>query len=212
MRRLAALILSTGLLLTAPGSLAETKVWPFKVSLDDTPIGDHRFTLSGPDRQWQLISEAKFDVEFLKIPVYRYRHRAEEHWKDGCLASLKADTDDNGAKSEVSATLEAGGLSITHARTESLAKGCTLTFAYWSPSILEAKTLLNPQTGELTPVEVTRQETTTLRARGVDARATRYRLTARGMTIDLWYDPEGHWIGLDSTLESGQILHYRLEG
>lgn len=200
------------MLLGAPIAFAETKVWPFRVSLDDTPIGHHRFTLSGRETDTQLLSEARFDVQFLKIPVYHYRHHAEEHWKGGCLASLQAETDDNGNTSKVSAHEEAGGLSIMHDQAKTVSKGCTLSFAYWSPSIREANTLLNPQTGELTSVVVTREETATLKSRGIEMPATRYRLTAKDMIIDLWYDPKGDWVGLDSILETGQVLHYRLEG
>ena len=152
----------------------------FTVLLDGRDIGTHSFTLN---EAGQMVSEAKFDVRLLGIPVYRYRHRATERWRGECLESLVARTDDNGEKSAVD--WRAPGA------------GCELSFAYWNPRILEQKRLLNAQTGELEPVRVT------------PLGEGRYRLNGRKLQVDLRYE-QGKWVALDTTVD-GRRLSYRLE-
>lgn len=151
----------------------------FTVLLDGREIGTHRFAFD----DGVLLSEARFDVRLLGLPVYRYRHRATERWRGECLESLVARTDDNGERSEVD--WRARG-------------GCTKSFAYWNPSILGENTLLNAQTGELEPVQVT--------ALG----GGRYRIDGRKLGIELAYDGPS-WVGLETTARGGRRLQYRLE-
>ena len=70
--------------------------WNFKVYLDDSPIGFHRFSLSGDQQQRQLVTEADFQVKFLFITAYRYQHQNTETWQGDCLERLESRTDANG--------------------------------------------------------------------------------------------------------------------
>lgn len=206
------LVLGFGLLMFSPLNLADEQRWPFRVWLDETEIGEHTFTLKTQNQKNILVSDAQFEVRLLSIPVYRYRHHAEEVWAGTCLNTLKAQTDDNGDKIEIEASPIDEGLSVRRAQSEIRIPGCTQSFAYWSPVIRDAKTLLNPQTGEMTPVNVQSLGESSLLVRGQKRSARHYQLTAPGMTIDLWYDNQGNWVGLDSKVPTGGILHYRLEG
>ncbi|MBM3367684.1 MAG: hypothetical protein FJY43_05290, partial [Betaproteobacteria bacterium] len=89
-------VLFAVLLLAAAPAFAEARAWEFRVFLEEREIGRHRFILSGQGAQRELRSEARFDVRILRIPAYRYRHDALEHWRGDCLVSLSATTDDNG--------------------------------------------------------------------------------------------------------------------
>ncbi len=62
--------------------------WDFSVLLDGSKIGYHRFQLTEDDGQRRLTSEAKFDVRFLFINAFRYRHTNNEVWSDGCLERI----------------------------------------------------------------------------------------------------------------------------
>jgi hypothetical protein len=57
----------------------------FDVFFDDKRIGDHRFHLTPGEDALRVRSEADFEYRLLFVPVYRYRHEAEEIWQDGCL-------------------------------------------------------------------------------------------------------------------------------
>lgn len=187
--------LFTVLLLAAAPACAEARAWDFRVFLDEREIGRHRFTLSGRGAERELRSEARFDVRVLLIPAYRYRHDALERWRGDCLVSLSATTDDNGEPSAVDWRGQSGA--------------CEMSFAYWNPRILQARRLLNAQTGEVVPVTATAQGEETVQVRGRLVLAQRHRLTGPKLAIDLWY-AGGEWVALQSEAAGGRRLVYRL--
>ena len=89
MRTTHSLLISAAIVLTTPGlgvAAASTKdELTFAVSLDDKPIGRHRFRIADDGATRVVESEASFDVRILRVPVYRYRHRNTETWQNGCL-------------------------------------------------------------------------------------------------------------------------------
>lgn len=176
--------------------------WLFEASLDGKPIGEHRYTVEGSagGAPQQVFSQARFDVRLLGIPVYRYRHQAQEQWQDGCLRSIRADTDDNGESLQVKASVGAG-----------LPAGCTMSFAYWNPAIFRATQLLNVQTGRMEPVQIEALSDAPLDVQGQRVTARRWRIAALKQRIDVWHDPKGRWVGLDATLEGDRHLRYRLK-
>lgn len=151
----------------------------FTVLLDGREIGTHSFTMR---EDGVLVSQADFRVRFLGLSAYRYRHEATERWRDGCLQSMVARTDDNGERKAVDWRAEGAR--------------CTMSFAYWDPRILGARELLNAETGRLEPVRVS------------SLGEGRYRLAGEKLQIDLRYDA-GRWVGLESTVD-GRRLTYRL--
>jgi Family of unknown function (DUF6134) len=181
--------------------------WNFDVSLDGRPIGEHRFTLREDSGSRELTSEARFRVRILYINAYRYDHRAREHWQGDCLESLDARTDANGKPTVVEGQRDSGAFRIQSGTGAVLLDECVQTFAYWNPSILDARRLLNPQTGEYVDVLVL------LMGREVlDGQQTeRFRLIGRGrepMEIDLWYTPARDWLALESKTPEGRRLRY----
>lgn len=201
------------LLLAGAGPVqAGPQQWSFRVFLDDKPIGTHVFTLRDQGAQRELQSEARFTVTFLGLALYRYEHLAVERWKDDCLLSLEARTNDDGVRKSVQARLEGTSLSVdANGRKEQL-PGCLKTFAYWNPAILAADRLLNAQTGRLEQVTIQAQGPDQItNARGQASQANRYRILGPEQPITLWYDAASRWVGLESRVGSGRRLTYRLE-
>jgi hypothetical protein len=210
-----AIFLLSLLLLTPLHSLQATPQvdeWNFKVYLDDTPVGYHRFTLTETAAGRELRSEARFDVKLLMFTAYSYRHKATESWRGDCLTGLEASTDDNGDSTAVRGVLETGRFRLTTNRTQIDLPACVMTFAYWHPDMIAQKRLLNPQTGEYTAVTISSQGEEKIAVKGVERAARRYRLDAGKVQIDLWYGTEDRrWLALDSTLNNGRKLRYRIE-
>lgn len=207
MRLLAALLL---LIAGTPPSLAATGDWDFRVLLDGREIGRHRYTLQDAGEGAVLTSQAQFDVRVLFISAYRYVHQAEERWQDGCLRSLASRTETNGERISVRAQSQDGGLAVTGPAGSDLHDGCVMSFAYWDPRILEAERLLNSQTGELVPVEVTPQGREMVAVRGQPRPAERHRISGPGVSIDLWY-ADGRWVALEALAAGGRRLRYELQ-
>ena len=184
--------------------------WNFSVFLDEKPIGEHRFSVAGPGDARKVLSEASFNVKLLGLTVYRYRHRAVENWRGDCLGELSATTNDDGKASRVRAEADGDGLAVvTDAGTEAL-KGCVMSFAYWNPAIQRQARLLNAQTGRSESVQVRLAGDGTVEVRGRQVAARRWRIEGRAQPIDIWYSAQGEWLGLDSTVDGGRRLAYRL--
>lgn len=187
-----------------------SREWRFSVLLDDKPIGRHRFLLREGSDGLELTSDASFTVRFLFVDVYRYEHRAHEVWEGGCLERLDARTNENGERTVVVGRRADRSFEVTAGESTRSIDPCVQTFAYWDPRILEARQLLNPQTGEYIPVAVFALGEEALEK---DERAHRYRLvgqTSRGapLQIDLWYSAAREWLGLESRTPDGRRLHY----
>ncbi|MEP7102462.1 MAG: DUF6134 family protein [Burkholderiales bacterium] len=177
-----------------------TGEWNFRALLDGKPIGQHRFSVSGEGDERKVVSEASFDVKFLGITAYRYRHKATEQWRDNCLTALNSSTDDDGRPESVRAE-----------QNDATLKGCVMSFAYWNPAIQTQTRLLNAQTGKLEIVQVKRVGSGSVEVRGKPVEATEFRITGAANPIVVWYSAQGEWVGLDSTVAGGRKLSYRLQ-
>jgi hypothetical protein len=181
--------------------------WRFDVTLDGRPIGRHTFRVKAHGDGIRVDSHASFDVRILGFSLYRYEHRATEHWKNGCLAALDSNTDDNGTSETVSGTLAREGFVVTRRAGTTTLPSCTMTFAYWNPAMRSQGRLLNPQTGVEHEVNVD--------ARGAGridgTEASRYVLRGKDLEIEVAYAKgNDRWIALDSRTSRGGILSYRL--
>jgi hypothetical protein len=181
----------------------------FRVYLDDKPIGQHSFRIDAIGDTKLIASRASFDVDFLFINAYRYRHESRETWRDGCLDEIRATTDDNGEKLRVEGEASGERFRIEGPEGRTQAGGCLMTFAYWNPDFLNQQRLLNPQTGELVDISVRRLGPDRVPVEGEKVAATRYELVAEDLSIELWYNDDLGWVGLESDTGKGARLIYR---
>jgi hypothetical protein len=198
------------LLLAAATGLAHASAQTlrFRVYLGDDPIGQHSFELRLGGSEQQVVSAARFDVDFLLLNVYRYRHESRERWEDGCLTEIRATTDDNGRAFSLVGERRGDDLTLAINGREKRLPACIGTFTYWDRERLGRPRLLNPQTGELVNARLEREGRDRWTFRGKDVEADRYRLNAGATDIVLWYTPSGDWIGLESETTGGRALRY----
>ena len=190
----------------APGLDRE---WNFRVLLDGEEIGWHRYVVRGDGESTEVESRAQFDVRFLFLNAYRYRHEARERWRGACLDGLESRTETNGSVERVAATTHDAALVVAGPSGDARLPGCVMSFAYWDPRILSADRLLNSQTGALLPVRVDSRGTEQVSIAGRSIPASRHRLSAPDLQIDLWY-ADGRWVALEAPTPGGRLLRYEL--
>lgn len=184
--------------------------WQFSVLLDGSPIGYHRFELMSRESELEVRSEASFDVRFLFINAFRYRHSNRELWEGECLRVIESSTRQNGEEFAVSGERLAEGLRIEANGKADQLDGCVMTFAYWNPRFLEQTRLLHPQTGEYMSVDVQPLGREELTVRGESVIATAYQVRARDVDITVYYSDDDEWLGLESIAKGGRIIRYVL--
>lgn len=174
----------------------ESMRWQFEVMLDGKPIGTHRFSVSKNTDTRTVESTAQFAVRVLGIPVYRYRHHADESWQGDCLRELRADTEDGGQRQQVE---------------QSFQGKCLMSFAYWNPRITAQQQLVDPQTGSIEAVSFGRLQDSAIAWRGQLTPARGWSLRTAKHRISVWYAVDGgHWIALDAEVQGGRVLSYRV--
>lgn len=182
----------------------------FQVYLDDRPIGEHSFRIADSGDTTRVTSRAAFDVDFLFINAYRYRHTSNEVFRDGCLRAIDATTDDNGTRYEVNGEAMGDGFRVKAGSGVARAEGCVKTFTYWDKTFLDKRRLLNPQTGDLEQVRVQPRGRDSVEVDGGErVTAERYALETSDLTIELWYNDDLGWVGLESDTGKGKRLIYR---
>lgn len=204
---------ATALLALASNGIAQDQAdreWEFRVLLDGAEIGTHVFTLDEQADRRLLRSEARFDVKFLFLTAYRYRHRTEEEWADGCLHEIDAETVANGKEQHVVGMRQDEHFVLEKGGSREKLPRCIMTFAYWNPAFLSEDRLLNPQTGEFLDVDVTELPATEMTVRGKTVEGHGYRVTAKDLELQVWYSPDREWLALESTARGGRKLRYEL--
>jgi hypothetical protein len=185
--------------------------WRFRVYLDDKPIGYHHFTISQAGEFEQLTTQARCDVEFLKISLFKYRHDNIERWSSQCLNSITSTTNENGTLFRVDGSVTDTGFLLSSNAGETILPACISTFAYWDKSFLRHNRLLNSQTGEYLEVSVDELPQQSVKISNTSIAVNRYRLTADEIDIEVWYSGNDQWLGLQSTTDKGRLIRYVIE-
>ncbi len=198
-------------LLPLAASATVEQEWHFRVYLDDREIGHHHFTLTKTENSERLATQANFNVTFLKIPFFRYKHDNIEYWDNNCLTRINSSTDQNGKLYLVEGVATAEGFLVNTNSGEQKLPACISTFAYWDRSFLKQNRLLNSQTGEYLDVEVSYLGKNALSVGEKNIPAHHYRLSADKLDIEVWYSQDNQWLALQSTTEGGRLLRYVAE-
>ena len=202
--------------LAAPGlSMATASVndeLTFAVSLDDQPIGVHRFRITQRGATHMVDSAASFDVKILRVPVYRYRHNNIETWRNGCLNRIESETDANGTRYAVDLNKTTQGYTIeTPNETRIHQVHCMMSFAYWDQQFLKQERLLNTQTGEWIAVKIQPLGESERKIADRTVPVTGFRILAEPQNVDIkvfYHRTNGRWVALESVLENGRVLRY----
>ncbi|MGI9270854.1 MAG: DUF6134 family protein [Woeseiaceae bacterium] len=195
-----------------PAIIAEPAMdaWNFNVYLDDKKVGTHVFEVVQTGAQKEVQSIADFKVKFLFISAYSYEHSNIERWSDDCLLTFNAKTSVNGKRTRVSGAAATAGFLVNKGETEEVLPDCVMSFAYWNPSFLNQERLLNPQTGEFLDVVVESLGNDKLMVRGQSVAAQRFKITARGIDLLVWYSANDEWLALESVAKGGRVVRYEL--
>lgn len=193
-----------------PAHLDNTRRWHFEVLLDGKPIGEHEFAITQRAQGVEVWTRAHFRVKAFFVPLYAYDHQDHEIWRGGCLAQIDAETSDNGRKFTVHGHLAGPSFEVRGPQGAATLPACVKSFAYWDMSELGEHRLLNAQSGEYEPVELSRHGIDSLLTQGHRVEAEHYSLTARKFSIDLWYSHSGEWLALESHTGQGRTLRYEL--
>jgi len=210
LRRLGNRGLATMMLFACSSLFAEQRAtYLFDVYFDDRLVGTHRFVRTTTDNGRDIIeSHADFQLKILFFNAFQYQHHSQEVWQNDCLVALTAETESRRGAEQTELSQEGSlpRLTVNGAEKEIAAPlDCLSTFAYWRRDLTSRSHLMNAQSGDVVPVQIQ-----TLPV-AEDATDERIRISSDKLNIDVIYDLEGDWIGLETALPKDHRLTYRLQ-
>lgn len=203
----------TGLLALAAASASaqpSSQEWRFTVMLGSREIGEHRFRLEAHGSELRLHSEARLSLRILGFSAFTYQQDVTEAWRGDCLERIESKTQQNARTYAVTGVREGEHFSVRTLKDSAELPACVMSFAYWNPKVLGQRHLLNPQNGDYEDITVETGTIESVPTAHGPQQARRHTLVGRKARIDVWYTPDGRWIGLESTTDIGQRLRYVL--
>ena len=178
------------------------KDFNFKIFINDQEAGSHSFRLQQQGENLLVSSRMNLEFKVFKVRQVKYSHSADEVWQGGCLVSLKSETRKQDVPSYVTASADTSGLVVVNEKGSETIKGCARSFAYWNPALLEAEYLLNSESGQYLPVEISSNVV------GPE-KITHMTIAGPKADIRLQYDSAGNWLSLESDLQFGNVIRYQ---
>ena len=175
----------------------------FDIQREGVSIGRHEVRFSRAGDLLEVDVDIDIVVNFAFIPVFRYRHRNHEAWRDGRLIALDSETDDDGTAYSVSVRQQAAGLRVSAAEGVFLAPADILPTSYWNPATIAQTRLLDSQHGRLLQVRPAFLGEEPL----AEAVARRYRLSG-DLNLDLWYAKD-EWVKIAFEARGAEVSYAR---
>lgn len=184
----------------------------FQVLRQNSPIGHHRVEVTAAENETRVKVDIGLEVRLAGlITVFRYKHEAEEIWRNGRLVSIKSNTYDDGEKLFLEAEAVPGGpLRVRGSKFEGFVPAEIMPTSYWNREFPKHQTLLDTQSGKLLNVNV-QEESQALASDDRDSvPGHRYRLDG-DLRLRLGYDAEGRWNRMAFKASDGSEIEYRLK-
>ena len=181
----------------------------YDIFRNNKAVGQHTLEFNHGESGLQVMMESRIVVTIMRVPVFRYRYRAEEQWQGGRLQSVEIVVVEMGKTKK--ATLKAeGSKQVLHdMKGNRSAASLAYTSNHWHPGVLDDNRFFNTLTGRANRYKLTEVGKEILRVSGSKISSTRYRYSG-GLNSDVWYDEQGRWVQLRFLADDGSTIEYRL--
>jgi Family of unknown function (DUF6134) len=142
------------------------------------------------------------------LTLYRYEHGCSERWLRGALDEITCETLRDGRRTRVEGQAEDGRLRVSGAAGSAYFGADARLTSWWTRPSLSFTSMIDAETGARMPLRVTDQGREMINVGGAPLRANRIRVRGT-LTVDLWYDEQGRWVGCAFNAR-GQRIEYRL--
>jgi hypothetical protein len=203
-----AIALAALLLLGAGPAAAAPETIRFAIMRNDDQIGTFTMEINRGPREVTVTSATELTVKVLFVTAYQLKQTGSEHWVNGKLVALTAETDDNGTHHKVTVTLKPAGLEVNaDGKISTVDKGI-MPATLWNPEMMKRTSVLDPQDGTMVPIAVTDVGVEGLKFDGRTVKAHHYSLKGK-FTQDVWYDEKGRLVQSTLVAPDSSIILYK---
>jgi hypothetical protein len=190
----------------APGASSETL--RFAIMRNGDQIGTHTVEINRGPKETSVNMSTDLAVKVMFITAYHLQFTTTEKWVSGKLIALNAESDDNGTKHKVSATLKPNGLEVDADGKTSTVDKNIIPATLWNPEVVKRSHVLDPKDGAIIPITVTDQGVEDLTVDGRDVKARHYMLKSK-FQQDVWYDEKGRLVQSSLVAPDGSVILYK---
>lgn len=165
----------------------------FKAFTGDTELGLHKMNWSVQGDAVIVKIEIDLGARVLFVPVYAYKHRSTETWRNGQLSAIVTSTDDDGDKEFVNGELNGDVFTVKSTLFNGNAPLPMAPTSYWNYANLKKPNWLNTQTGKMLKISARFVGEETIKSRAGEMRARRYDMSGDA-ELSLWYDAQNRWV------------------
>jgi len=180
----------------------------FEVLRNGQPFGRHVISVSEAGGVLRVQNNVSLRAGVGPVTVFRYEQNCAETWRAGALAGLQCSTLKDGRRVEVRADTAGDRLRVVAGGQERFFPIGAFPTTWWTRPPTGADAFIDTETGAPMRVQVTRVGRETIEVSGEAIAAERIRVEG-SLTVDLWYDTQGRWVGCEFTAR-GQTISYRL--
>lgn len=181
----------------------------FAVIRGGDEIGRHEMLFRREGDELEVAIRTRVAVKVLFVTAYRFEHDGREAWRGGRLVRLDSTTDDDGSRHVLHVEANGRGLKVSGDGREREVDGAIVPASLWNEGVLRGDPLLNTLDGRSMAVKVEDLGPATVRARGRDVAARRYRLTGE-LERELWYDADSVLVQVRFAGKDGSEVRYEL--
>jgi len=180
----------------------------FRLVRHGSEIGRHSVAFDARSDAVTVRVAVSATVRLLSVPIVRYVHTAEEEWRGGSLAAMRAETDKNGRRQWASGSRGSAGFAVQGSQTAPyVAPEPAIATSYWNRRMIEGPMISTEDGVLLRPTVAVARAERIPDAAGGTILADRYSLRG-AFDVDVWYDRDGVWAGLSFDAADGSTVRY----
>jgi hypothetical protein len=208
-----ALILTASFLLGKPGwttGVPEGGVLAFDIMRNGEAIGTHTFRFNKSSDQTEVRIKTNIDFSLLFIPIYKFEHESREVWRNGRLASLESNTNENGTPVKLEVHRDEDSLMVVAKDGNLHVDREIIPASLWNRLVLNRTETLTTVSGNLKTFQVEYVGEESVKVLGQQTTTHHFRLTGE-FERDLWYDNTDILVGVRFEADDGSTVAYILK-
>lgn len=182
----------------------------FDVWRDGYKVGEHHVAFHRDGEELRVQTDFGIEIKVLFIKAYSFTYSSNAIWHDGQLKRLRAITDDDGERREVTVAADAksGGLRLHNGEDWHDLPSDAYPTNHWHAGVLHQETVINTLTGQPNDVQIVPIGKEMIETANGTLSATRYRYSG-DLETEVWYDDWGRWVKMRFRAEDGSTIDYR---
>lgn len=176
------------------------------VTRGETPVGIHRLTFGGDDKQLEVVTQTRATLRLLGLFDVPFIYDSRALWQSNSLLTLSSSFARGGAP-RLSRAHKDGNIYRTN--NQEIAPPPLFPTNHWNINAMHQTLLFNTLSGDLIHVTIVPDKKETLTIGEQRIMTQRYQVSG-DLDIVLWYDKNGKWLQLQfSVLGSDYKLTYQ---